>query len=61
MRVWRQTGALLAVVGLLVGCRRDMADNARYKPLEASGFFADGGVTRPIPENTIARGELRAD
>lgn len=61
MTTWRQTGTLLAVVALLPGCRRDMIDGARYKPLEPSSFFADGGASRPLPANTIARGNLRAD
>lgn len=54
-------GTLLVAVVLLIGCRRDMIDGARYKPLEASGFFTDGGASRPLPEHTLARGELRAD
>lgn len=61
MKSWPQTATLLAVVGFLIGCRRDMIDDARYKPLEPSGFFADGGASRPLPEHTLARGELRAD
>ena len=35
-----------------------MQDQPKYKPLGASGFFADGRDSRPIPANTIARDEL---
>lgn len=47
---------------LALGCdRNDMHDEARLRPLEASAFFADGMSARPIPEGTVARGQLRAD
>ena len=61
MRRWRKAGTLLVAAGLLAGCRRDMMDGSRYKPLEPSGFFTDGGASRPLPQHTLARGELRAD
>jgi mono/diheme cytochrome c family protein len=53
----------LPVVCLLVvvGCHRDMQDQPRYEPLEASTFFADGMSSRPAVEGTVARGQLRAD
>jgi len=38
-----------------------MQDQPKYIPLRASEFFADGRSARPIPEGTVARGELRAD
>lgn len=44
--------ALLLVL-MLTGCRRDMADQQRGKPLRASPFFADGGASRPLPTGTI--------
>src|SRR5690348_15718484 len=44
-----------------VGCRRDMQDQPKYKPLGASRFFADGRAARPIPPGTIARDELTND
>jgi hypothetical protein len=43
---------------LLPACRRDMQDQPKYLPLEASSFFVDGRSARPIPPNTIARGHL---
>ncbi len=52
------TGALLA---MLCGCRQEMYDQARDKPLGESRFFADRRASRPLPEGTVARGWLRAD
>ncbi len=51
--------ALCALVS--AGCRQDMHDNPRYDPLEQSTFFPDGRSARVPPENTVARGQLRAD
>lgn len=45
----------------LAGCRMDMQDQPRYKPLQPSRLFADGRSARPLPEGTIARGHLQAD
>lgn len=56
--------ALLILSGALLitsGCRRDMQDEPKYKPLSESRFFADGRASRPIPAGTIARDELNAD
>lgn len=47
-----------ALIAFAAGCRRDMQDQPRYKPLSASRFFADGRSARPIPAGTIARDEL---
>ena len=47
-----------AMILLQAGCRQDMHDQPKYKPLAVSKFFADGRAARPIPENTVARGEL---
>lgn len=47
-----------AVIPFIAACRQDMHDQPRYKPLAASTFFSDGRSARPIPANTIARGEL---
>jgi len=38
-----------------------MQDQPKYIPLRPSDFFADGRSARPIPEGTVARGQLRAD
>jgi mono/diheme cytochrome c family protein len=49
------------VVAATVGCRQDMHDQPKYQPLEASTFFADGAASRPLPANTVARGQLKDD
>jgi mono/diheme cytochrome c family protein len=45
----------------LMGCRDDMHNQPRYKPLAASAFFADHRSERPEVEGTVARGHLRID
>ncbi len=58
----KRTVALAALALLLAGaCRQKMANQARYDPLEASDFFADGMASRPRLPNTVARGELSND
>ena len=52
-------GLLSAAVAL--GCRQDMHDQPRYKPLAKSGFFADERSARPLVEDTVARGQLKED
>ena len=54
-------GGLLLAGGLLAGCRQDMHDTPRYEALEESDFFKDKRAMRPIPEGTVARGNLRED
>jgi mono/diheme cytochrome c family protein len=54
-------GCLLAGVVLLSGCRQDMHNQPKYKPLRASAFFDNGSSARPILEGTIARGTLQTD
>ncbi len=44
-----------------VGCRQDMHDQPKYKPLAASDFFPDGRAARPIPADTVSRDGLRDD
>lgn len=43
----------------LAGCN-DMSDQAKYKPLRPSAFYADGS-SRPLVEGTVARGHARTD
>jgi len=50
-------GAVLA----LAGCRQDMHDQPKYKPLAASSFFNDGRSARPLIADTVARGHLDED
>ena len=54
--------ALLALgVVLAAGCRQDMHNQPKYKPLRASEFFRDGSSARPLVDGTIARGTLQED
>ena len=53
---------LLPLLALsLGGCRDDMHNQAKTKPLRESPFFADHSSARPLPEGVVARGFLRAD
>lgn len=45
----------------LAGCRQDMHDQPRYKPLAGTDFFGDGRSARPAIEGTVPRGHLRID
>jgi len=46
---------------LCAGCRQDMHDQPRYRPLSESAFFGDGRSARPPVEGTVARGQLYLD
>lgn len=61
-RCVRVAYAFLLVAGM-AGCRQQMADQPLYKPLqqEKTNLFADGRASRPLVENTVARGHLRDD
>jgi mono/diheme cytochrome c family protein len=54
---------LLCIVSmtLLAGCRQDMHDQPRYKPLACTEFFGDGRSARPEVEGTVSRGHLYLD
>lgn len=52
---------VIVALVLLAACRQDMNDQAKYKPLGASDFFADGRASRPPVPGTIPRGYLRDD
>jgi mono/diheme cytochrome c family protein len=54
------TGSLAGFLAL-AGCRQDMQDQPRYKPLAATDFFGDGRSARPEVEGTVARGHLHID
>jgi mono/diheme cytochrome c family protein len=43
----------------LTGCRQDMHDQPKYKPLGQTNFFTDNRQSRPVVANTVARGDLR--
>ncbi len=51
----------LVVVLAATGCRRDMQDQPKVKPLRGATFFADGLGSRQPIEGTIPRGFLRDD
>jgi hypothetical protein len=51
---------LLAVLAL-AGCRQDMQDQPRFKPLAESDFYSDLRSARPPVEGTVARGQLHED
>ena len=57
----RRLSAAVVVTLALAGCRQDMHDNPRYEPLEESAFFSNGGASRLLVSNTVARGQLRED
>jgi mono/diheme cytochrome c family protein len=59
-RARRASLAVLALV-LVSGCRQDMHNQPKYKPLRGSTFFANGSSARPIIEGTVARGTLQSD
>ena len=54
---------LLILLLLLIsaGCRRDMQDQPKIKPLRGSTFFRDGLGSRQPIEGTVARGYLRSN
>ena len=53
----------LAAAALLLlaaaGCRQNMHDQNKVRPLAPNDFFADGQGARPLPAHTVARGDLR--
>ena len=55
-----KTRLLVAAACLLAaGCRMNMHNQHKVKPLGESTFFADGQGARPLPAHTVARGDLR--
>lgn len=51
-----------AAFGLFLGgCRQDMGDQPKNKPLSPSPFFADARSERPLIENTVAHGSIADD
>lgn len=61
----RNSRVVLALLALatLSGCelRQQMYNNGRIKPMEKSGFFADGRSNRPLVDGTVSRGHLNED
>ena len=54
-------GWILTASTLVGGCRSDMFDQPRYKPLAQSEFFEDGRSARPPVPGAVARGHLNDD
>ena len=52
---------MLLAVFALVGCRNDMHDQPRFKPLAQSDFYPDLRSARPVIDGTVARGQLNED
>jgi len=48
---------LTAAMVLCAGCRHDMWEQPKYRPLDPSTFFDDGRSARPIPANTLTYDE----
>lgn len=46
---------VVAVALLLSSCGRNMYDQPKGEPNEATPFFADGSIARPLPEGTVSR------
>lgn len=51
----------LAALVLVAGCRQDMHNQPKYRPLRPSTLFADGSSARQPVEGTVARGTLHTD
>ena len=50
--------ALAAACIALAGCRQDMHNGPRYRPLRASQFFTDSSLARMPVANTVSRNPL---
>jgi len=61
MRNSRNIWPLLGALVLLAGCRQDMHDQPRFKPLAMSDFYSDLRSARTPVEGTVARGQLHED
>jgi hypothetical protein len=53
--------ALLAALLLVGGCRQDMQDQPKFKPLRETSYYPDLRSARPLVAGTVARGQLRND
>lgn len=53
--------AFAAACLALAGCRQDMHNGPRYRPLRASEFFTDGSSARMPVANTVSRNPLATD
>ncbi|SRR6266404_3345468 len=53
--------SLLGLILILAGCRQDMHDQPRFKPLAMNSFYPDLRSARLPVDGTVARGQLNAD
>jgi mono/diheme cytochrome c family protein len=53
--------SLFGILLLVAGCRKEMYDQPRHKPLQSSSFFKDGMSARPLLAGTVPRGFLRTN
>jgi mono/diheme cytochrome c family protein len=51
----------LGLLLILAGCRQEMYDQSRIRPLAQSDFYSDLRSARPQVEGTVARGQLHED
>ena len=64
MKLNRKTSCLLSSVFCLLtvaGCRQDMHNQPKYRPLRPSQLFSDKSSARPLIDGTVARGTLQED
>lgn len=50
---------LLITAHIFAGCRPDMENQPKAKPLSESDFFSNQANARPIPPHTVERGDAR--
>ncbi|HEU5402585.1 MAG TPA: cytochrome c [Terriglobales bacterium] len=55
------TAVLALTLVVLAGCRQDMHDQPKFKPLAMNSFYPDDRSARPLVEGTVAREDERAD
>jgi mono/diheme cytochrome c family protein len=63
LRPMRRSGGILLLVSLAItisGCRQDMAEQPKIKPLSPTAFYTNGAALQP-PEGTVAHGSTDDD
>lgn len=51
----------ILVLVVITGCRQDMHDQPKFKPLARSDFYPDLRSARDLPVGTVARGQAHED
>ncbi|MGE0822183.1 MAG: cytochrome c [Candidatus Binatia bacterium] len=54
-------GFILSGLIFVTGCRQDMHNQPRFKPLAENTFFSDNRAARPLVAGVVARGTLKED